>query len=162
MRQHNDAVLGKVHVRLQRMSSNFDSRLKTRHAVLREMGFESAMRNGLRHSPWGITRGCYGRGPCCRCLFVNSNENEIWWKNHEGCEKWWLSDLSKMRYIPFGTVMPRWKGLIKGCFSAVLMFLSEKADLNLLFRLIVSLSLILLSLPKKVGENGKKRRALGK
>lgn len=42
------------------------------------------------------------------------------------------------------------------------MFLSEKADLNLLFRLIVSLSLILLSLPKKVGENGKKRRALGK
>lgn len=39
------------------------------------------------------------------------------------------------------------------------MFLSEKADSNLLFRLIVSLSLILLSLPKKVGENGKKTKS---
>lgn len=41
------------------------------------------------------------------------------------CEMRWKIERSMEHrnahtYIPFGTVMPRWKGLIKGCFSAAL------------------------------------------
>jgi hypothetical protein len=79
--------------------------------------------------------------------------------------------LSKFKYIPFGAVMPRWKGLIKGCFSAVLMFsLRKKIQPSIPSNL--SLPLILLFLPistnelerreneryRKIGKRKEKRR----
>lgn len=59
-----------MHVRLQRMGAHLDGRAEGRHAVLRERGLESAVGNGLRDSPGGVTAGCDGRGPCCGCVFV--------------------------------------------------------------------------------------------
>lgn len=62
------------------------------------------------------------------------------------------------KYIPFGAVMPRWKGLIKDCFSAALILFKKETILSL-FRLISRSGSYILPI---AGEMGQKKKELEK
>ena len=70
MRKHNDAILGKMHIRLEGMRTDVDRLAERGHAVLGQQGLEAAVGDGLREGARGVAAGGDGRGPFCGCLFI--------------------------------------------------------------------------------------------